>query len=414
MILADRVFLDLENLRFPRPLQHEDDAISWLCSNEDIVNLAKDIIKFGLSPLEPLAVIKKGSNSFYVPEGNRRLCAIQLLNDPQKAPAALRSKFQKLSDDFEPVGELFCVEFPDRNSVQVWIDRLHGGRDEGRGRSQWDAAVKTRRTRSRSSKSNKLSLSILDYGVKNELIKTDDTQKKLAIVQRFVSNPVFKNKLGIIKTGDSFTTNLPEVDFDKLLKKLFDDIVENKFKAHDYDTNKVQDYTNNILEKVEVTGERKEHVNMSSTKLTGSTSVAPKRPKTLPFSQALKDALLEIPSYKLGQLYYSLTTIPAKKHSPLLFVGLWSLIESLTALDDKNPGVSFTAYLSNSKLETIGLGAKKKTTSIREALGRIQQFGNATKHDGEAAGFNTDQLINDYQVVEKVLIKLANACSKKS
>lgn len=238
MISADRVFLDLENLRFPHQMQSEDDAISWLCDNENVFNLAKDIVERGLNPLELIAVIKRGSNSFYAPEGNRRLCAILLLNDPEKAPSKLRENFLKLSKKLKPVKELFCVEFPDRSSVQIWIDRLHGGQDEGRGRSQWDANVKARRTQSNSSKSNQLPLAVLDYGVENDLISEEDAQKKLAIVKRFVGNPVFRNKLGIVKTENNFITDLAKDDFDKLLGKLFDDIIENGFKAHDFDAKK--------------------------------------------------------------------------------------------------------------------------------------------------------------------------------
>ncbi|MCK0096705.1 hypothetical protein MWU60_14080 [Yoonia sp. F2084L] len=86
MISANRIFLDLENPRVANPFESEDDAIAWLCDNEDVLTLAKDIREIGPNPLELVAVMKKGSNAYVALEGNRRVCALMLLNDPDRAP----------------------------------------------------------------------------------------------------------------------------------------------------------------------------------------------------------------------------------------------------------------------------------------------------------------------------------------
>ena len=93
MIKSHRVFLDLENPRVPVPFQDEDEAIAWLCDNEDVLTLARDIHDIGPNPLELVAVMKRGSNAFVALEGNRRVCAIHLLNDPARAPSQYRDRF---------------------------------------------------------------------------------------------------------------------------------------------------------------------------------------------------------------------------------------------------------------------------------------------------------------------------------
>ena len=139
----------------------------------------------------------------------------------------------------------------------------------------------------------------------------------------------------------------------------------------------------------------------------------PASPTKLPFSKGLQDELSELGNFKLRKLHYSLTKLSAKDHSPLLFVGLWSLIECLTNLDGRNPQTDFVSYLNSKRLEDMGFGGRQATKSMRDALTRISEFGNGTKHDGEAAGFNYEQLVNDFQVVEKLLKKLVKNCIAK-
>jgi len=95
-ISVDRIFLDLHNPRH-KPYSSEAEVIEYLCRYESVYALAKDMSEIGLNPLELFALISldtKGkitkSTPFMVAEGNRRMCAIKLLNDPDLAPTKLR------------------------------------------------------------------------------------------------------------------------------------------------------------------------------------------------------------------------------------------------------------------------------------------------------------------------------------
>jgi hypothetical protein len=143
MIDVDRVFLDQKNPRH-EPFNSQSEAISYLCNNEKVLVLAKDIVENGLNPLELFALIKERGNTYFSAEGNRRLCAIKLLNDPDLSPTKYRKDFESLSKKSSPISNVFSVIFKDREEVRLWLDRIHAGSDDGRGRRQWKAQQKSR------------------------------------------------------------------------------------------------------------------------------------------------------------------------------------------------------------------------------------------------------------------------------
>lgn len=112
---------------------------------EDIANLADDIIKLGLSPAELFIVCpdpdKKGH--FVVCEGNRRMTAIRLLENPALASGtSVHSRFVALAKQYalKPLKRVSCVVMDDKESAFVWIERKH--RDlGGRGVAQWGATA---------------------------------------------------------------------------------------------------------------------------------------------------------------------------------------------------------------------------------------------------------------------------------
>lgn len=92
------IFLSLDNPRHVT-LATEDQVIEYLCDKEEVWPLARDIASLGLNPLERFALVpvvgKPGI--FTMAEGNRRLCALKLLADPDRAPARLRKGFEGLA-----------------------------------------------------------------------------------------------------------------------------------------------------------------------------------------------------------------------------------------------------------------------------------------------------------------------------
>ena len=120
-----RIFLLHSNPRH-EPFETEGEAINYLCAKEDVYPLARDIVKMGrLNPLERCGVFpadkKKTGGSYFVAEGNRRICALKLLSDPELAPANLRKGFAALAEKWTPINTVAAVKFDDYDSMRVWL-----------------------------------------------------------------------------------------------------------------------------------------------------------------------------------------------------------------------------------------------------------------------------------------------------
>ena len=86
-VSLSRIYLDNQNPRHD-PIDNEPEIVAHLIAHEKVKSLAADIAIRGTSPLERLAAIPHADkkNFFIAVEGNRRVCALKLLNDPDKAP----------------------------------------------------------------------------------------------------------------------------------------------------------------------------------------------------------------------------------------------------------------------------------------------------------------------------------------
>ena len=169
-------------------------------------------------------------------------------------------------------------------------------------------------------------------------------------------------------------------------------------------------YGRKLARNSDITGERIEPLSLktaAAAKLKRKTQ--PKQPRKLvhlEYDKDLATALENIRSNKLESLYYSICSVRIE-HTPLLTVGVWAFIESLSALAGKNENTDFVSFFSNLRLSNQGFGGKK-AGPIREALTRIQKNGNSTKHHEIAASFDGQQLSNDLATVTPLLIKTLN------
>ncbi len=194
MINVDRVFLDQNNPRH-EPCNDQDEVIDYLCREEQVLPIAKDIAKIGLNPLELFALLPENEDTFFAAEGNRRLCAIKLLNDPDLAPANLRNEFRKAAEYWAPIPQIFAVIFDGRDDVKTWLDRIHAGTADGRGRRQWKADQKARNS---GYSKNDLALALLDLGQEKGFIAESERKGRLSTVQRYISNPLMRDALGLV------------------------------------------------------------------------------------------------------------------------------------------------------------------------------------------------------------------------
>jgi hypothetical protein len=227
-VLFSKLHLDGQNPRH-EPTAEEPSIIAYLIRNEQVLPLAQDICNRGLSPLERLAAIPHPTldGHFVMVEGNRRLCAIKLLRDPAKAPAADRKAFKRLSD-LKPTlpRKLDVAVFESRELANDWIALKHGGLQGGIGTRNWNASQSSRFLESLTGgkRPNSLALAVLDYAQDHNILSQPQRASiALTTVTRYLTNPVVRSALGICSASE-FLVDVPLDEFNAVLAQFLSDL----------------------------------------------------------------------------------------------------------------------------------------------------------------------------------------------
>lgn len=406
----DLIFLDQENPRH-KPYDTQSDVIDYLCNHESILSLARDIVAHGLNPIEQFALIPDdflgdGPATYVVAEGNRRICALKLLHDPDLAPSKLRNGFAQAGNGWPGIGPLPCVAFEDRPAVDLWLTRIHDGEQGGIGRRKWSADQSARHS---GSDKDKVALKVLDYAEKKGLISADERRGTLTTVSRYVTKAPVQAALGIDASDldDIKVTKLDE-DFDALLGKFLGDLASGHVNSRAKGAETFKAYGRE-LDAVKLPGRGKVIASLldsnQAEKRSARRRVKIKPRSTLMHEHEIMDALKAIDSQKLISLYNSITIVPLNPHVPLVSVGAWAFLESLSARAGRAERTDFNAFFSKERRAKYGLPTGKDSKAITEALNQVAASGDVTKHDGTAALFNGEQLANNMDTLKKLILK---------
>lgn len=384
--------------------------------------LARDIVKLGrLNPLELCGVIpadkKRTGETFFVAEGNRRICALKLLSDSELAPPKYRKQFAKLAEDWTPIKTVTAVKFADIEEIRIWLDHIHNGAQGGIGRRQWNAEQKARFD---GGNKNKASQALLDYAEQQGMITAAQRDGTITTVQRFITNITFCEALGLDKSNpEQLLRTRPKEDFDIILKRFMRDLAGKEDVNSRMNKPEIIDYARPLNNIRGLTGNRIDPEPLSEGVSTGKSKATrkkkpnkPEKAKHVQYEEGIFQALKGYGNKKLESLYHSICDIELEHHSPLIAVGMWSFFETLTACQGRKDGTDFHGYLAPSKLSNMGIVGK--TTALSEALKRISQFGNTTKHHAVLAAFAGDQLNNDMTALKEVVLKCVDDASNKA
>lgn len=224
-----RIYLDNNNPRHD-PIQNEPEIISHLIANENIKPLARHIAAAGTtSPLEKIAVIAhpKVKNAYIAAEGNRRICALKLLADPDKADTEANKKyFRTLAATMAASpGEMDVILFKDMDAAEPWIALRHEGEQGGVGTKAWDPQQTARfKSKNNAASNPNIQASLLvDYArIQHLLSKEQLNGLSITTLTRYLSNPVFRDTLGLID-NKTLTINVPADEFNKVVTRFLTD-----------------------------------------------------------------------------------------------------------------------------------------------------------------------------------------------
>ncbi len=237
VIPVHKIYLDNDNPRHP-PIDSEGEIMGKLFTNEKVKGLAEDIVAYGVSPLDRMGVIPhpKVPGAFIAVEGNRRLCALKLLSDPEKAPTEpARKAFRNLKLSLPtPIKNVEVVVFETRDDARHWMRIRHEGELNGAGTKSWRAPQITRFNAGgdKVDNPNVLAHELLAYALKRKLINQEEhDQTKITTLTRFLNGPVFRDTLAIT-SHRQLETDAPQEEFDRGIDRFLRDARTAKSDVH--------------------------------------------------------------------------------------------------------------------------------------------------------------------------------------
>ena len=181
----DKLLLDKKNPRL-------DSAQSQLIALEKIIhlnvshfrNLMTSIKEDGLDPGDEMYIIQS-KDKFVVLDGNRRLSALRVLNDPNildriEISTTTKKSLVSAADGFDRniAKSVRCIKFDRRKDANEWIERRHTGEAKGEGRIRWGSLDIQRFTGDYSI------LDIMEFIKRNAGYSDDEWKKIESVIKR--------------------------------------------------------------------------------------------------------------------------------------------------------------------------------------------------------------------------------------
>lgn len=229
------LLLDLENPR-TGTVEGQSEALEAIIrlNSQHFRNMMLSINENDLDPGDSFYVItdEEDEDCSVVVDGNRRLAALKVLNNPQLLDGTMlgdsvKKRLREAAGAFAPVEPLSCVVFESREDANEWIERRHGKGLEGEGRISWGNLESDRFQKDRTV------LDVIDFVERNSTYGEGDWQrikksvmKSPTTLRRFLVSKTGKQVLGFIEKdergGPAFKRDPGYII--KVLSQLFSDI----------------------------------------------------------------------------------------------------------------------------------------------------------------------------------------------
>jgi len=451
-IQMERLQLNLSNPRH-EDVETRDEAMIDLLLSEQIVELARDIVRLGgINPMERLGVFAvegtgNGEEQFYAAaEGNRRLCALMLLDDPEAVPAEMTNRaryvrtFNQLSQQIDPIVQVPCVVFDNMDAARPWLERLHNGARDGTGRRRWTPEQQARST---SDRTNRAATQLRDLAIRLGLVTADQLSRTTTTQQRFISNARFRQAMGLVRLNDgSLERTRCWPDFLLMLRRFMTDIANGAINSRSHNSRaQIEAYAEQIeamdgLELCNVRqgelGQRADEIQADAEDETDETShereqgeeseddavdpgadddadddARPRRARrtAINLDDEIVAALHRLDNQKLIDLYASFATVRLPQHSLLAVIGCWSFFECLTRAHGRNDRTEFKGYI-NGLVGRLGVDGNPARNSRNLSLDWIHAGGNVTKHDWQTATYDHAQLCNAMDTLKPIIVAI--------
>lgn len=254
------ILLNTNNHRYiPGTLHNQQECIKAVLSDNKarIIVLAEDIAKYGLS-FDPIIVFKLDDNSWTVLEGNRRVTALKLLNDPSLcADSRDKERLEKIkSEHLSTIPKAIdVIAATDKAAVDRYISRRHTGYNNGLGIADWGTQGKERYLEGHDGK--------LKYPLSYEVIMVLGIHNKsnfpVSTLERVLKTKGVIDALGLTKAGNGQLQGVSASH--PVLSKIVDDLDKGSVNVSSLkNKNDIFNYLDNIGLKINSIKKLEKHV----------------------------------------------------------------------------------------------------------------------------------------------------------
>jgi hypothetical protein len=250
------LLVDTENYRIGRQ-PNQPEAIRAMIAEPTtkLIDLAKDILKHGLSPFDLITVCPADEpGRFRVIEGNRRVTVLKLLNEPALANGTvIETQIRKIAiaNAGRAITKCNCVVLESKEAAFIWIQRKHDTGLGGAATIPW-GAIAVRRSQ-QALGHRRVTLDVLDYVMKNPALtdpqKAQMVKMPVTNLERILEDPEALAVLGMeVRNGELVCTK--DEDWTReVLTQIVSDIASKKVRVkHIFDKTKRAKYVKTVAQ----------------------------------------------------------------------------------------------------------------------------------------------------------------------
>lgn len=261
-----KILMDEENPRHDK-INGQREILNWHVEHlgSKLILLMRSLAENGQSDIDKVLVtpVKEVPDKYVVKEGNRRIAALKLLNDPSLCDDELfRRRIESVSVSDQLSFDIECVNIKDQRRVAWLMGLRHLGEQGGVGTSKWGAVEKDRHTQDVLGGNRYWrSLYFIDYAKSHGLITDQQVARlndRITTLDRLISNKDFKTTLGVFYKDRNVLLTISEDIHRLLLGGVLEQIPLPDFKVKEvYDSENKLDFLTRVVEQAKVALEKK-------------------------------------------------------------------------------------------------------------------------------------------------------------
>ena len=322
----DELLLDLENPRISKA-DTQRGALQKIIEDQDVklVILAESIAADRLNPMDRWLVMKSPDERgrYIVLEGNRRLAALRLLNNPAQLKelevrSAVKNRLEELAATFDikTIEPIDCFEVADRTVAAPWLNQRHTGENKGRGIVGW-GGIATARFRGRDPALQALDLVMAHGELSDEEKAVIEDHFPITTLDRLLSTPAVRAKLGVEIADSKLKSGLEAAEVIRPLRRIVMDLATEqinvtKLKSKEQQVAYIAKLGKDLPDLKKTTGEVKSVDGLDDQDFK-QPKVKPKpKPKPVPVRKALipRDCSLTVANAKIAEISKELRELP--------------------------------------------------------------------------------------------------------